>query len=166
MISFTKYPDKRFALHLLKSARMKIVKLQYLTCISLLILGLGCNSTKNAASRSNGFNGNWAPVKEELGGSSLPPATFESQRLVLGDSAYTFTAESVDKGVVRTKDDKMDIYGREGTNAGKHFMAIFKFENGELTICYNLSGDSYPAAFDTKGKSTLLLVVFKKMADK
>jgi len=102
------------------------------------------------------------PVKQEFAGKLLAPAAFEKQILILNDSMYTLTAESVDKGVVRYKDDKMDIYGKEGVNAGKHFTAIYKFENGELTICYNLAGNSYPETFDTNGKPLYFLSVFKK----
>jgi hypothetical protein len=71
-------------------------------------------------------------------------------------------AESVDKGVVKYKEDKIDIYGKDGVNAGKHFTALFKLENGLLTICYNLKGDNYPESFDTKGKPLFFLSVFKK----
>ena len=80
----------------------------------------------------------------------------------MSDSTYTFSAESIDKGVVKYRDDKMDIYGKEGVNAGKHFTAIYKYENDQLTICYNLKGDSYPEAFETKSKPLLFLSVFKK----
>lgn len=75
---------------------------------------------------------------------------------------YTVIAESVDKGVVKYKNDKMDIYGKEGTNAGKHFTAIYKYENKQLTICYNLLGNSYPEAFETKGKPLLFLSIFER----
>jgi uncharacterized protein (TIGR03067 family) len=102
------------------------------------------------------------PVKQELGGILLPAAAFEKQKLILEDSAYTLTAESADKGIVKYKDDKMDIYGKDGVNSGKHFTAIYKFENGELTICYNLAGDSYPETFETKNKPMYFLSVFKK----
>jgi uncharacterized protein (TIGR03067 family) len=114
---------------------------------------------------TNKLNGVWAPVKQEFAGQSLPPAAFEKQSLVIADSTYTVTAESVDKGVVVYKDDKMDIYGKEGPNAGKHFTALYKYENGELTICYNLAGDSYPTGFDTRGKPLFFLSVFKKAAN-
>ena len=79
------------------------------------------------------------------------------------------SAESADKGEVTYNNGKMDIYGKEGVNAGKHFTAIYKYENlpaggagGQLTICYNLMGDSYPEAFETKSKPVLFLSVFKK----
>ena len=133
-----------------------------LTFISLLIIGLGFTSTKNTTMQSNRLNGTWVPVEQEMGGAPLPKASMANQKLVLSDSTYTFTAESIDKGVVKYNDDKIDIYGKEGPNAGKHITAIYKMENGQLTICYNLAGDAYPAAFETKSKAMLFLCVFKK----
>jgi uncharacterized protein (TIGR03067 family) len=129
---------------------------------SLFILCLVCSSTINVTAQSNKLNGSWKPVREEIGGSELPPAAFEKQKLIVSDSNYTFIAESIDKGVAIYKDGKMDIYGKDGVNNGKHFTAIYKFENELLLICYNLSGDKYPEAFETKSKPTYFLVTFKK----
>ena len=129
---------------------------------SLLIASFGSISTKSIQIKANELNGTWVPVKEEIAGTVLPPAAFEKQKLVINDSTYTFTAESVDKGVLSYSGNKMDIYGREGVNTGKHFTAIYKYENEQLTICYNLAGNGYPEAFETKGKPTLFLCVFKK----
>jgi hypothetical protein len=48
---------------------------------------------------------------------------------VIIDSNYTLTAESVDKGIVKYgSGDKMDIYGKEGVNMGKHFTAIINLK--------------------------------------
>jgi len=134
-----------------------------ITFISLLVLSLSYTGLKKAVTQTNNLNGTWIPVKQETAGKELPKAVYEKQKLVISDSNYTFTAESVDKGIVRYgKGDKMDIYGKEGVNTGRHFAAIYKFENEQLTICYNLVGDSYPEAFETKSKPTLFLSVFKK----
>ncbi|HJS54976.1 MAG TPA: hypothetical protein VJ765_10540 [Chitinophagaceae bacterium] len=111
---------------------------------------------------TNILNGTWIPIKQEMGGKELPAVLFEKQKLIISDSAYTFIAESTDKGIVEYKDNKMDIYGKEGVNLGKHFTAIYKLENGLLKVCYNLAGDSYPDIFETKSKPTLFLSVFKK----
>ncbi len=108
------------------------------------------------------LNGTWVPVQQELAGKQLPAAAFEKQKLVISNNAYTFTAESVDKGELKYGDGKMDIYGKEGVNTGKHFTAIYKLEQGQLTICYNLAGDSYPGTFESKSKPTLFLSVFRK----
>jgi len=129
----------------------------------LLVFVFSCASLTNAAAQTSKTDGTWIPIKQEIGGKELPKAAFEKQKLVMNDSNYTFTAESVDKGVVKYEaGGKMDIYGKEGVNAEKHFTAIYKFENDQLTICYNLTGDSYPEAFETKSKPTLFLSMFTK----
>ena len=128
----------------------------------LLIFIISCTTTKNTI-KSDKLNGTWVPTKQEMGGALLPKAAFELQKLTISnDSNYTFVAESVDKGVIRYHGNKMDIYGKEGVNTGKHFAAIYKYENGELTVCYNLAGNSYPEGFDTKGQPLFFLSVFKK----
>lgn len=115
-----------------------------------------------AFSQTNPLNGAWVPVRLEINGSDLPSGTFEKQKLILNDSNYTYIAESVGKGVVKYTNDKLDIYGKDGVNMGKHFTALYKYENELLTICYNLAGDVYPESYDTKGKPTFFLAVFKK----
>ncbi len=130
--------------------------------IALPLLCFGCATTNKAMVKSNILNGSWVPVQQEIGGKVLPGAAFEKQKLIISDSTYTLSAESVDKGIVNYADNKMDIFGREGVNAGKHFTAIYKLENEQLIICYNLLGDSYPAAFETKGKAMYFLCTFKK----
>jgi len=128
----------------------------------LLVIGAGCTGTKKVSKIQSKINGTWVPVKLEMGGQLLPPGSFEKQKLIINDSAYTFIAESVDKGVVTYKDDKLDIYGRDGVNKGKHFTAIYKFENEQLIICYNLAGDVYPATYETKDKPMYFLATFKR----
>lgn len=136
--------------------------MRLVTFIFLLILGTGCSNTKSTAITSNKLNGTWLPVTQEMGGKPLPKAFFENQQLIISDSNYTVVAESIDKGVVKYSNDKMDIYGKEGVNAGKHFTAIYKCENGQLTVCYNLSVSGYPEAFETKTNPMYFLSVFKK----
>ncbi len=128
----------------------------------LFFIGSSCGTTKKLSKNSTVLNGIWVPIKQEMGGKELPILAFEKQKLTINDSVYTVIAESIDKGVIIFTDNKMDIYGREGVNAGKHFTAIYKVENGNLTICYNLAGDSYPEAFETKSKRLLFLSVYKK----
>ena len=107
------------------------------------------------------LNGDWIPIRQEMSGKEFPSAVFEKQRLTIANDSYTLVAESVDKGELKYADGKMDIYGKEGVNSGKHFTAIYKYENELLTICYNLAGDSYPQAFETKSKPLLFISVFK-----
>ena len=130
--------------------------------IFFVLLGLGCNSPKHIEASSRVLDGEWVPVRQELGGVVIASTVFRAQKLIIADSTYTFFAESIDKGIAKYKDGKMDIYGRQGVNAGKHFAALYKLENGHLTICYNLSGGSYPESFETKGKRMFFLSEFAK----
>jgi uncharacterized protein (TIGR03067 family) len=140
--------------------------MRLLTLLLLLTFSIGCTTTKKTSTASNLLNGNWIPIKEEMGGMSLPTSVFANQKMTLLDSTYTVIAESVDKGIVKYKGNKMDIYGKDGVNAGKHFTAIYKYENKQLTVCYNLAGDGYPETFETKGKQMYFLSVFIKETKK
>lgn len=136
--------------------------MKHLFFFTLICLTFGCTTTKKTSISSNILNGTWTPIKQEIGGKDLPTVVFQTQKLIISDSTYTLSAESVDKGTLNYKGGQMDIYGKEGVNAGKHFTAIYKLDNDQLTICYNLKGDSYPVEFETKSKPTLFLSVFKK----
>ncbi len=155
--------------------------MKQLTCLFIICFAISCSS-KNETEKSEKdspkkaeeeaptaeettgvLNGTWVPVKQEFGGAMIPESEFADQRLIMSDSIFTVIAESIDKGVVKYTEDKMDIYCKEGINEGKHFRALYKLENEELTICYNLANDSfYPESFETKDKMMHLLIVFKK----
>ncbi len=109
------------------------------------------------------LNGTWIPIQQEFSGKELSKTVYEKQKLIIAEGNYTVIAESIDKGIVKYRRPKqLDIYGKEGVNADKHFTAIYKFENDELTICYNLAGNSYPETFETKDKPMYFLSIFKK----
>ena len=130
---------------------------------SLLIATLtSCSNPKKATVAVNPLNGTWVTTKLIMGGNELPPAAVQNQKLIISDSNYTYIAESVDKGVVKYSGNKMDIYGKDGVNAGQHFTAIYKMENEILVICYNLAGNSYPESYETAGKPTFFTAHFKK----
>ncbi len=138
--------------------------MRLITFVCITVFLSGCIGSKNSATSSGKLNGTWGAIRAEMNGKALPTYAYATQKLILNDSTYTVIAESIDKGTVRYKKGKMDIYGKDGINAGKHFTAIYKYKNDELTICYNLKGDSYPDAFETKDNPKFFLSVFKKEA--
>lgn len=136
--------------------------MRHIAILILTLLIFSCSTTKKVSSHLTTLNGSWTPIKQEIGGKDLPATYFQAQKLFIQDTTYTLTAESVDKGTLTYKNGQMDIYGKEGVNKGKHFTALYKLDNNQLTIVYNLKGDSYPLDFETKSKLTLFLSVFKK----
>ncbi|MCE3296062.1 MAG: hypothetical protein K0R65_1776 [Crocinitomicaceae bacterium] len=134
--------------------------------LPILLVFVSCIGIKRTGLLTHEIDGVWVPVKQEIGGTALPESVFKSQKLTLDGSSYTMQAESTDKGEVKYDGSKMDIYGKEGVNKGKHFTAVYKYENDQLTICYNLAGDTYPENFDTQGKPLFFLSVFERETKK
>ncbi len=132
----------------------------------LLFVIVHCTAGDKLMGSGSRLNGTWVPVKQEMGGKPLPKVVYEHQQMVISDTNYTLTAESVDKGALKFNGNKMDIYGRDGVNAGKHFTALYNYAHDQLTICYNLAGTEYPDSFSTKGKPLYFLSVFEKTATK
>ena len=128
-----------------------------------ICLYFACITTKADVRRPGSLNGVWIPVKQEMNGKALPSPGYDRDTLTLNDTIYNYTSR--DKGMINYKDGKMDIYSREGINAGKHFTAIYKVDHGQLVVCYNLDGDSYPADFETMSKQTLFLAVFRRSTE-
>lgn len=108
------------------------------------------------------LDGVWKPLKQEMNGKSFPTEILAKQKVTITGNTFITEAESVDKGEINYANGKMDIYGKEGVNQGKHFMCIYKLENNLLTVCYNLNGDKYPDSYETKDKPGYLLAVFSK----
>ena len=136
------------------------MKLLHLIFFALLLFA--CNASKKSAANTHPLDGNWIPIRQEIGGKNLPQTVYEKYKLIITDTLYSYGTYEIDHGALLYKDGKMDIYGRYGVNMGKHYTAIYKMENGQLVICCNLKGDSYPAAFETTSKPTLFLSVYKK----
>jgi uncharacterized protein (TIGR03067 family) len=130
--------------------------------IIFIFLTISCSSTKDTVSNSGELNGSWVPVKQEIGGQELAEADFQNQKLAIVDTSFLFIAEGADEGTIKYINGKMDIYIDTGVNAGKHFTAIYELNGGLLTICYDLTGEIYPEAFETKSNSNFFLSVFAK----
>ena len=137
------------------------MRLKSLFYISVLLL-LSCMTTKKTVVEVKPLDGTWIPVRQEMAGKPISADLYANQKLIIGDTNYTFIAESIDKGVIKVHSNRLDIYGKEGVNAGNHITAIHKFEDEELWICYNLGGEDYPATYETTGHPVFFLTVFRK----
>jgi uncharacterized protein (TIGR03067 family) len=146
----------------------KIIKTLIIAAILFPFFSFDSQYLRNTATQktSNTLNGIWIPIRGETNGKELPQAAFEKATLTVVDSSYIRVDESgIGKGVFKYGNNKIDIYEKEGAMAGKHVKAIYKLQNEQLTICYDLeenTGGNYPISFDTKNNPTLRLLVFKK----
>lgn len=131
--------------------------MKYIAGLLLVMFVAGCSASKAVKPT---MNGTWVPVSQEMNGKEMPRGFYEKQRLIIEDSSYTMVAESIDRGVVKVNGNKLDIFGKEGVNKGKHFTAIFKLDKDRLTVCYNLKGDRYPENFTTQNRPMFFLSEF------
>jgi uncharacterized protein (TIGR03067 family) len=126
------------------------------------LLIISCSSTEETTTNSGELNGGWLPIKQEIGGQQVQTSAFENQRLTIADKSFIILGASADQGSVRYGNGKMDIHIELGTDAGKDYKAIYKFENNLLTICYDISGGIYPESFEIANNPKLILSVYRR----
>jgi len=111
--------------------------------------------------------GNWKPVKAELGGQPMADEVLKTISLKIGEGTYeVHVGNSPDKGTVAvdssTSPKSMTITGTEGPNKGKTFPCIYELKGDTLRICYDLSGVKRPTEFKTKARTKLYLVTYTR----
>jgi uncharacterized protein (TIGR03067 family) len=115
------------------------------------------------------IKGKWKIAEAQLGGKSLPVASFENLVLDIDETSYQLIEkEVIDSGVVElvpgSNPRALNITGVFGLNKGKTFRCIYKFEGGDMITCYNLGGETYPASFETFENTLLYLVRYKRVS--
>jgi uncharacterized protein (TIGR03067 family) len=113
------------------------------------------------------IKGKWKIKEAELGGRKLPAKSFEKMILELDENSYQLSeGKVIDSGIIeqvkKTAPKALIITGIFGPNKGKIFQCIYRFEEKEMIMCYNLGGDGIPDKFETKENSLLYLVRYKK----
>ena len=126
-----------------------------------------CASLSAFADDAKGVQGNWKPIKAELGGQPMADDVVKSISLKLENGKYeVFVGDKPDKGTytmdAATKPKSMTITGTEGPNRGKTFPAIYELNGDTLRICYDLSGAKRPTEFKTVAGTKLYLVTYNR----
>ena len=57
----------------------------------------------------------------------------------------------------------LDVIGTDGPNKRKTFLAIYELKSDKLKVCYDLSGKSRPAKFESETKTLLFLAEYKRI---
>lgn len=142
---------------------MKFLKsIIVLFIVAQCILMSACTLIKKTEKFNPALNGTWVPTSQSLGDYQLPKSFYERQQLIIDNDKYTVYAENIDKGEMKFKGNKIKIHSTDGANKGKRFTAIYKLENDQLTICYNLSGKNFPTEFSSAKHPQYFLSVFKR----
>ena len=139
--------------------------MKHIFCIALAVAASLGAFAAGLPDDAKAVQGNWKPVKAELGGQPMTEAVLKSISLKLDGGKYeVFAGEQPDRGTYTldsaAKPKGMTITGTEGPNRGKTFPAIYELSGDTLRICYDLSGAKRPAEFKTVAGTQLYLVTY------
>ena len=132
----------------------------------ILALGLVGGGDKSA-DVSKKLVGTWQLTKGTVGGNPFPEQTVKKLKLEITQGKYKLTgAESPDEGTwtlhADTKPMGLDVMGTEGPNKGRTYQTIFELKGDTLKVCYDLSGKTRPAKFESQPKTLLFLAEYKR----
>ena len=141
--------------------------MKYLLCICLTIAASLTAFAADPPDDAKAVQGNWTPVKAELGGQPMADAVLKSISLKLENGKYDVSVGgNPDKGTYTldstSKAKSMTVTGTDGVNRGKTFPAIYELKGDTLRICYDLSGAKRPTEFKSTAGTKLYLVTYNR----
>lgn len=136
-----------------------------LITLAFLLLASSAHNEENARPR----DGYWKPTAAVLSGNKLPDGALDSVTLKITGDKYELKVagqKGVDRGAVSYDTDatphRMTITGEEGPNKGKKILAIYEVRNRRsMRVCYDLTGQAYPAKFEAPAGTTHYLVDYR-----
>jgi len=136
--------------------------------LGLAMVGIVLSCATLRADDTKDIQGIWMPVKAALGVQNLPEETLRTMRLKITDDQYeVVVGREAERGQLKLdpslKTKTLDIICKEGPNKGKTVLGIYELSNETLRVCYALTGDKRPTAFDVRGEAALFLVTFKRV---
>ncbi|APV49874.1 hypothetical protein BWI17_09380 [Betaproteobacteria bacterium GR16-43] len=138
----------------------------------LLVLGIaaGCQSMAPPEQKAEisgadaATSGTWVPVLAELGGQEYKLG--QDFRLVVQGDRYEIAGAQRDSGRLifyASNPKAFDVLGEVGPAQGLAIPAIYRFlPDGNMEICYDLSGTTRPTDFVTHPGTKLFRVVYKR----
>jgi uncharacterized protein (TIGR03067 family) len=140
-----------------------------LVSIFLAAASLGAAAAVMPGDDAAAMQGNWKPVRAELGGAPLPDAVLKLISLKLENGKYeVLVGDAPDKGNYTLDSGAnpkgITVTGTAGPNVGQTFPSIYELNGDTLRICYDLSGAKRPTEFKTAAGTKLYLVTYVRQA--
>ncbi|REK11949.1 MAG: TIGR03067 domain-containing protein [Planctomycetota bacterium] len=108
------------------------------------------------------LQGKWKPVSMKQDGEFLAKERIDKTRLTIEGENFTFETANDSHGglykIAPEKDPKeLDIVITRGDEEGKVYLVIYKFEDGQMVQCMEVSNENRPSEFTgEKGSGNLL----------
>jgi uncharacterized protein (TIGR03067 family) len=149
---------------------MAVMKPRVHAAISLLLLLGACSGgvvDSGHDEDAKSFQGTWHPVSMEQNGELLPAEQIEPIKLTILNLSFTFeSGAGSHSGQYRIDPAKspkeLSILVETGPEVGKTYSAIYKFENGKMIQCMEVSNENRPTEFNGAAGSGNLLEVWEK----
>jgi uncharacterized protein (TIGR03067 family) len=114
------------------------------------------------------WQGTWQPVSMKNNGKLTGPEGLKKIKLTVSGAEYHFQNDTFSEhGLYKfhaAKDPKeLDIVVGEGANKGKVYLAIYKVEPDELTICLTTKNQTRPTEFNGSAGSGCILEIWRRV---
>jgi len=143
------------------------MKYVYVVCIGLFFSALTTAFAADTPADAKAIQGNWKPIKAELGGKPMADEVLKTISLKMDNDKYeVFVGEHPDRGTytidAAATPKSITVTGTEGPNQGRTFPAIYELKGDTLRICYDLSGAKRPVEFKTVTGTKLYFVTYQR----
>ncbi len=114
------------------------------------------------------LQGTWKPISMEMDGKFLPESQISKVRLTIEGEKFTFdTGNDSHGGLYKIKPGEhpkqLDIEITRGDEKGKVYLVIYKFEDGRMIQCMEVSNEKRPVEFTGKAGSGNLYEVWERV---
>jgi uncharacterized protein (TIGR03067 family) len=144
------------------------MKYRAMAVLSLLVF-LGADGENEAAVKKDleSFQGTWTVVSMEMDGKFLSEEKRQKLKLTIKGEDFTFdNGEGPEPGLYKIDPSKdlreLNIVITQGQDRGKVYLVIYKFEDGKMIQCMELSNKSRPHTFTGKAGSGCALEVWQR----
>ncbi len=119
---------------------------------------------------ASALKGKWSIVSFSVNGVATADDSVKDLKMEFEGKTYNLTAgdTSVEKGEYTIDESKspktIDLAIKEGDDAGKQQVGLYKIEDGKLTIAFSLPGSKErPTSFKVEAKGAPVVVVMEKV---
>lgn len=114
------------------------------------------------------LQGTWRPISMEMDGEFLPDERIANTRLTIKGEEFTFdTGKDSHGGLYKIKPSEdpkqLDIEITRGDEKGKVYLVIYKFEDGKMIQCMEVSNAKRPGEFTGQAGSGNLYEVWERV---
>ena len=135
--------------------------------ISAALIALtACGGGDTDASSASLYD-RWQVTSIMASGAEMPETVTATMSTTLTETTYhAIVAGQSDKGTIvvdgAASPPRIDITGTDGPNAGTFTKAVYQLDGDTLTISYDVTGQAYPADFDSQPGRTDMVVTYKR----